>query len=68
MQALEDGSPDAAAREAIARIRRSNAIVLDPDGRPGIAHSDHFAIGFVSRDVAPRAGIRGDDLKDVLDE
>jgi beta-aspartyl-peptidase (threonine type) len=71
IQALEAGGSSAAAAGEIERLRRvggeAGAIVLDRDGRPGIAHnSDHFAVGVATSDLAPCGGIHRDEFRDIL--
>jgi beta-aspartyl-peptidase (threonine type) len=73
MSALGDRPASAAARSALDHLRRvggeAGAIVIDRDGRPGIAHnSSHFALGFASARIEPRAGIHHDELKDLFDD
>jgi len=67
-----DGFPASRAAEvAIGHLSRiggeAGAIVLDRDGRVGVAHnSDHFAVAFAASDVAPRAALHRDELEDIL--
>lgn len=73
MQALAQGSASEAASVAIARLERvggeAGAIVIDREGRFGVAHSsEHFALGLhASRLPAAIGAIHQDELKDALD-
>ena len=74
MQALEQGSPAAAAAgAAIERLHRvggeAGIILLDRHGRIGIAHnSDHFALAVVTSGMEePRAGIHRRELEELID-
>lgn len=73
MRGMEGGSAGPAAAAGIDRLKRiegeAGAIVLDAQGRVGIAHnSDHFAVALVtSRMKAPRAGVHAAEVQDVID-
>lgn len=70
---LEEGAgPQESAEAAIRQLDRvdgeAGAIVIDRQGRIGIAHnSDHFALAVAGSDVEPRAAVRGGELADLLD-
>jgi L-asparaginase / beta-aspartyl-peptidase len=72
MQALGVGAAKAAAQAAIDALARvggeAGVIVLDAQGRPGVAHnSDNFALGFHSDALAQARGATHiDELEDVL--
>ncbi len=71
-QALEHGADPQDAAERIRLVERlgaeAGAIVLDPDGRIGIAHnSDHFAIGIATAAQEAIGAIHRDELQDIID-
>jgi beta-aspartyl-peptidase (threonine type) len=72
MHALETGSANQAAARAIEKLGRvggeAGAIVIDRDGRFGVAHnSDHFAMALHASWLdAPRAGVHRDELEELL--
>jgi beta-aspartyl-peptidase (threonine type) len=73
MQALESGPAGVAAQSAIGRLGRvggeAGAIVIDTEGRIGIAHnSDHFAVAVHASNLTEACcAVHRDELEDVLD-
>lgn len=73
MHVLGRHGANAAANHALRRLDRvggeAGAIVLDRNGRFGVAHnSDHFAVALAASWLdAPRAGLHRNDLEEVLD-
>jgi beta-aspartyl-peptidase (threonine type) len=73
MHSLENGSAEQAAAAAIRRLERvggeAGVIVLDRQGRPGVAHnSEHFAVALhASWLQAPCAALHRDELGDLPD-
>lgn len=70
MRDLETSPPPRAARSGLQKLQRvggeAGAIVLDPQGRMGCAHtSDHFAVAFAAHDRAPRAILHQDELESL---
>lgn len=72
IQAMENGSASQAAAEAVlqqlARVQgEAGAIVLDRQGRIGVAHnSEHFALALIGDGVEPRTAVRADEWRDLL--
>lgn len=67
MRELETAPPTQAARAGLQKLDRvggeAGAIVLDPSGRIGCAHtSEHFAVAYAAHDRAPRAVLHQDEL------
>jgi L-asparaginase / beta-aspartyl-peptidase len=73
MQALEDHEAMRAAEAAVERLARvggeAGAIVIDRDGRFGVAHnSEHFALALhASWLPAARDALHSNEITDVLD-
>jgi beta-aspartyl-peptidase (threonine type) len=72
LRALPNGSSTDAARHAIETLRRiggeAGAIVIDPEGRIGIAHSsEQFSLGIAASWInSPQAATHANDLKEWL--